>query len=66
MIGQMANAWSVMFELQREGIMPENPWAVARRDLISILSSDGGMKFWRLLRSSVVIGDGSRLSSTSA
>lgn len=28
--------------------MPDNQWAVARRDLTSILSSDGGRKFWKL------------------
>jgi hypothetical protein len=44
-------AGSVMFQLQREGIMLKNQRALARRDLISILSSDSVRKLWKLCHS---------------
>jgi hypothetical protein len=51
LVGQYGNAWSVLYQLYRDRMLPETQWKVVRNDLLSILSSAGGNTFWRLFGS---------------
>ncbi len=46
LVGQYANAWAVMYQLRRDGMLPEAQWLIVRNDIVSILSSAGGDAFW--------------------
>ncbi|MGD8978123.1 MAG: hypothetical protein PVG91_11005 [Gammaproteobacteria bacterium] len=47
LVGQYGNAWSVMYQLYRDGMLPEIQWTVVRKDMLGILSSEGGRSFWK-------------------
>ena len=47
LIGQYSNTWSAMYELHRDGMLPESHWCVVRKDMFSVFSSKGGMNFWK-------------------
>ena len=46
LVGQFLNTWSVLFDLHREGLLPENQWVMVRKDIISLFSEPGGRAFW--------------------
>ena len=48
-LGQWINTWSVMYELHKEGQLPEGQWFIARADLLSTLSTKGGREYWERL-----------------
>ena len=47
LVGQYANAWSVMYQLHSDKMLPDNQWLIVRNDIVSILSSPGGRQFWQ-------------------
>ena len=44
--GQFFNTWAVMFDLYREGQLPESQWKVVTTDLKAILNTPGGLALW--------------------
>lgn len=49
-IGQYCNAWMVMYHLHDEGLLPEIHWGVVLNDVMAILASAGGRRFWAMGR----------------
>lgn len=47
-VGQYANTWSVMYELHEDGMLPDKQWWAVRKDMLSVLTSQGGRVFWKL------------------
>ncbi|MEX0645271.1 MAG: hypothetical protein WD076_08170 [Parvularculaceae bacterium] len=45
-IGQHLQIHSVMFELYEDGLLPETQWHNVRKDILSIVRSDGGKRIW--------------------
>ena len=45
-IGQFLNTWSALFDMFREGLLPESQWTMVQKDIITMMSSPGGTKFW--------------------
>lgn len=45
-LGQWINTWSVMFELHRDGQLPDGQWFIVRADLLSTLTTAGGREYW--------------------
>jgi hypothetical protein len=37
---------SVMFELREDGLLPESQWRNVRKDILTIVRSDGGKRVW--------------------
>lgn len=46
LLGQFINTWSVLFDLHEDGLLPENQWTMVRKDIITMLSDNGGRAFW--------------------
>jgi len=46
LIGQFLNTWSALFDLHKEGLLPDNQWTMVRLDIITMLSEKGGREFW--------------------
>ena len=44
--GQFLNTWSVLFDLHKDGLLPENQWTMVRKDIITMISEPGGRAFW--------------------
>ena len=38
--------WSVLFDLHRDGLLPENRWTMVKKDIITMISERGGREFW--------------------
>lgn len=45
-VGQFLNTWSVLFDMSREGLLPPAQWTMIQKDIITMISSPGGEKFW--------------------
>ncbi len=45
-LGQWINTWSVMFELHRDGQLPDGQWFIVKADLLSTLNTKGGREYW--------------------
>lgn len=45
-IGQHMQIHSVMFELREDGLLPESQWRNVRKDILTIVRSDGGRRVW--------------------
>jgi len=45
-IGQHMQIHSVMFELYEDGLLPETQWHNVRKDILTIVRSDGGKRIW--------------------
>jgi hypothetical protein len=45
-IGQHLQIHSVMFELYEDGLLPETQWHNVRKDILSVVRSDGGKRIW--------------------
>lgn len=45
-IGQHLQIHSVMFELREDGLLPETQWHNVRKDILTIVRSDGGKRIW--------------------
>ncbi len=45
-IGQHMQIHSVMFELHEDGLLPESQWRNVRKDILTIVRSDGGRRVW--------------------
>lgn len=48
-LGQFLNTWSVMYDLHREGELPENQWDLVRSDMLAAFHTPGGSRFWSTL-----------------
>lgn len=46
LIGQFINTWSTLYDLHREGLLPENQWTMVRKDIITLFTETGGRTFW--------------------
>ena len=46
LLGQFLNTWSVLFDLHKDGMLPENQWTMVRLDIITMMSEPGGRDFW--------------------
>ena len=46
LIGQFLNTWSALYDLHREGLLPENQWTMVRKDIITLMTEAGGRAFW--------------------
>jgi hypothetical protein len=46
LLGQFLNTWSVLFDLHVERHLPDSQWIVIRKDMITLLSTQGGRAFW--------------------
>lgn len=46
LVGQFLNTWSVLFDLHRDGLLPENQWTMVRKDIIAMMKEPGGRAFW--------------------
>ena len=46
MLGQFLNTWGVMYDLHREGQLPESQWIVVRTDIKACFSTAGGKRVW--------------------
>ena len=44
--GQFLNTWSALFDLHKDGLLPENQWTMVRKDIITMISEPGGRAFW--------------------
>jgi len=47
LLGQFLNTWSVLYDLHEDGLLPENQWAMVKKDIITMLSEPGGRDFWK-------------------
>lgn len=47
LIGQFINTWSVLFDLHRDGLLPESQWTMVRKDIITMMNEPGGREFWQ-------------------
>ena len=45
-LGQFLNAWTVLYDLHVEHHLPDTQWTVVRKDIITMLSTPGGLVFW--------------------
>jgi hypothetical protein len=45
-LGQFLNTWTVLYDLHVERHLPDTQWTVIRKDMITMLSTPGGLKFW--------------------
>lgn len=45
--GQFPNTWNVLYDLHEDGLLPEDPWAKVKKDIIAMLSEPGGRNFWK-------------------
>lgn len=45
-VGQFLNTWSVLYDLHREGPLPDNQWTMVRKDIITLMTESGGRSFW--------------------
>lgn len=45
-VGQFLNTWSVLFDMTREGLLPPAQWTMIRKDIITMMASPGGARFW--------------------
>ncbi len=45
-VGQHLQIHSVMFELYEDGLLPETQWHNIRKDILSVVRSDGGKRIW--------------------
>ena len=46
LLGQFLNTWSVLFDLHVERHLPDSQWTTIRKDMITLLSTQGGRAFW--------------------
>jgi len=46
LLGQFLNAWSALYDLHEDGLLPDNQWTMVRLDIITMLSEKGGREFW--------------------
>lgn len=46
LLGQFLNTWSVLFDLHREGLLPDNQWTMVRKDIITMMNEPGARAFW--------------------
>jgi hypothetical protein len=46
LLGQFLNTWSVLFDLHVERHLPDSQWIAIRKDMIAMLSTQGGRAFW--------------------
>tara|TARA_R110002096_G_scaffold57545_3_gene145925 strand:+ start:812 stop:1288 length:477 start_codon:yes stop_codon:yes gene_type:complete len=49
LLGQFLNTWSVLFDLHAERHLPDSQWIAIRKDMIALLSTQGGQAFWRVV-----------------
>lgn len=45
-VGQHLQIHSVMFELYEDGLLPETQWHNVRKDILTLVRSDGGRRIW--------------------
>lgn len=45
-VGHFFQIYSVMFELHQDGLLPDSQWHAAKKDMLALLDTKGGMTLW--------------------